>query len=153
MRPERAVVKKAIEDGKGNLTKTASLLGCTRQTLYTWIYMLGLDKAAGIRMDKRDELDRRERKDTSAKNHLNRVSNPPAGSGAKLSLVAAQATIDQKIPATVKLPESLWKRIRTKAIWEGVTVSVFVEKLLSESMAVEEQIGRKGRKGGNGDGQ
>jgi len=47
-RPARASVEAAIRGAGGNLSRTASQLGCTRQTLYTWIYQYGLDRLAGV---------------------------------------------------------------------------------------------------------
>src|SRR5574341_32875 len=66
MRPERAIVKKAIQDAGGNLSRSAALLGCTRQTLYVWIYQLGLERMAGVRPSKTVELDKGFRVDTSS---------------------------------------------------------------------------------------
>lgn len=61
--------------------------------------------------------------------------------------------VEQIIPATMKLPESLWKKIRTKAIWEGVTVSKLVQKALEDSLAADAGNGRKRKSNGNGDSQ
>ena len=40
MRPDKAVVRKAIEDTRGNLSRAAARLGCSRTTLYCWVYQL-----------------------------------------------------------------------------------------------------------------
>lgn len=147
MRPDRVVVKKAIEDAEGNLSRAALLLGCTRQTLYTWIYQHGLEKIAGVRMDKRDELDRRERKDTRGgkPNKTAVYSGPPCAPN--LRVVAQQAAaVEQQIPATVKLPESLWKRVRTTAIWRGCTVGEIVKEALENALANEDAETSRGRK-------
>jgi transposase-like protein len=152
MRPDRAIVQQAIRDARGNLSRTATILGCSRQTLYTWIYQLGLEKLAGIRIDTRDGLDKRERKDTSDGNNLKRLSNRTPSGSPNLSLVAAQAMVERDIPATVKLPESLWKKIRTKAIWEGVLVSKLVQKALEDSLVDEPPVRKRGKTNG-GDSQ
>lgn len=154
MRPDRGIVQKAIRDAGGNLSKTAAILGCSRQTLYTWIYQFGLEKLAGIRIDTRDGLDKRERLDTPHGNQFKRVSNRPGLVAPNLSLVAAQAMAEQNIPATVKLPETLWKKIRTKAIWQGVTVGEIVKKALEDSLAADQSVRKsRGKTNGDGDGQ
>jgi hypothetical protein len=48
-RPAKAALEAAIRAEAGNLTKTAARLHATRQTLYTWIYQLGLERLAGVR--------------------------------------------------------------------------------------------------------
>ena len=116
MRPDRAIVQQAIRDSGGNLTRAAAILGCSRPTLYTWIYQLGLEKLAGIRLDTRDALDRRERKDTSADNRQKSAVKSGGETGRNLYVVAQQATVETMIPATVKLPESLWKRV-ARSVW------------------------------------
>lgn len=141
MRPERAVVKKAIVDGQGNLTRSAALLGCSRPTLYTWIYMYGLDRLAGICQDRRDELDMKDRKDS----HPSKESIPAVKSTAQdpsnLRLVPQQAAVEIPVNATVVLPKSLWKLVRKTAIDRDCTVSSFVESALRA--AVDEQPVRK----------
>ena len=47
-RPPRPAVEAAIRAAGGNLTATAASLKCSRQTLYTWIYQLGLERLAGV---------------------------------------------------------------------------------------------------------
>lgn len=140
MRPDRRIVQQAIRDENGNLSRVAVRLGCSRQTLYTWIYQLGLEKLAGIRIDTRDGLDKRMRKDTQdtrlEKPFKTGVYSAPSDAST-LSPVAPTATAEQTIPATVKLPESLWKRIRTKAIWQNRTVGEVVREALEESLAAE----------------
>lgn len=151
MRPDRAIVKKAILDGQGNLTRAAAILGCSRPTLYTWIYQHGLERVAGICQDRRDELDKRERKDgRNAKEIIPAVKSGSPGLPT-LSLVPQQAAIEMPVNATVRLPESLWKKVRKTAIDRDCTVSQFVEAALKVALDQVEAIGRhKTRERGEG---
>ena len=154
MRPDRAIVKQAITDEGGNLSRAAARLGCTRQTLYTWIYQLGLDRIAGIRMDRRTELDKRDRLDTRA----NKQNKPGVYSGEPgrpiLRDVSSTTTADAPEimqNATVKLPEGLWKRAKIEAIREGCTLSEYVAQALYSKLAgveAERSPARAGRRGG-----
>lgn len=147
MRPERSIVKKAIVDAGGNLSKAAALLGCSRTTLYTWVYQLGLERAAGIRPDRRDELDIGERKDTRADNHdllRVRLFNLPTESGGKVSGVGAMMPVaDLPVAATVRIPESLWRRVKIEAIREGCTVSQYVQRMLESNLARPTPVPRR----------
>lgn len=147
MRPDRAVVKKAIQDAGGNLTRTAALLGCTRQTLYTWIYQLGLERLAGIRMDSRSALDNRRRPDDSGT-----LAHDPGGSGVQsrpgpsvmLSGVAVMERTEPIIPATIKIRESLWKRLKIRAIEDDTTMGTIVEDALERVLcSAEKKTGSK----------
>jgi hypothetical protein len=151
MRPDRSIVKKAIIDAKGNLSKAAALLGCSRTTLYTWIYQLGLEREAGIRPDRRAELDMRERKDTlSNKSALlgTQLFNRPPASGGTVPVVGAMMPVaDLPIAATVKIPESLWRRVKIEAIKEGCTVSQYVQRMLEQTLAKPTAVPSRRKKG------
>jgi len=138
MRPDRGIVKKAIADAGNNLSRAAAILGCSRPTLYTWIYQLGLERYAGIRIDSRDELYRRDRKDIRPNHHekkLNQVLNQGPASGPILRVVPpATETADLPVQAGVKLPESLWRRVKIEAIREGLTVSEYVRRSLEGTL-------------------
>lgn len=142
MRPERGIVKKAIQDAGGNLSRAAALLGCTRQTLYTWIYQLGLERMAGIRPSKSIELDTRARVDTSgARSRESR--NPHVQSAGEirpiLRVVETQEVNELTVTATVKLPESLWKRTKIQAIEEGTTIAAIVARGLRHVLPPQAQ--------------
>lgn len=144
VRPDRAVVKKALIDAKGDKTKAAALLGCSRQSLYTWIYQLGLERLAGISLDRRVGLDTAVRQDTDGRKELNRVSNQPPGTAPILRAVPSPATeIEIPLQATVKLPDSLWRRVKIEAIREGCTVSDFVRRSLEATLAEAAPTSRK----------
>jgi hypothetical protein len=146
MRPDRAIVQQAIRDSEGNLTRAAAILGCSRQTLYTWVYQLGLEKLAGIRIDTRDALDRRGALDTPAGTVGRKIKTGVYSDAAEVSnlhAVATPVTSEPYIPATVKLPESLWKRIRAKAIYRGCTAAVIVQEALEVSLASEDAADKK----------
>lgn len=145
MRPERAVVKKAIQDAGGNLSRSAALLGCTRQTLYTWIYQLGLERMAGVRPSRIDELDKRSRMDTSRarSRESGETSIPHVQSAGEirpiLRVVETQEVNELTVTATVKLPESLWKRTKIQAIEEGTTIAAIVARGLRQVLAPQVQ--------------
>lgn len=50
-----------------------------------------------------------------------------------------------KVPATVKIDEGLWKRIKKLAIDRGCTTSQFVEQSLSDSLATEDKKARESK--------
>lgn len=146
MGPDRAILKKAIADAEGNLSKAAALLGCTRQTLYNWIYSNELEKFAGIRPDRRAELDTRERLDTRP--GPARLSSPErnmtnrGGAGRHtFSLVSsvAQATeSDLVIQVSVKVKESLWQRTKLEAVRRRTTMGALVASALEAELSDEE---------------
>lgn len=140
MRPDRAVVKKALVDAGGDKTKAAALLGCSRPTLYTWIYQLGLERLAGICQDRRVELDGRERKDTPSRETTIPAVKSGSLGAATLRLVQDGPTmIELPVTATVKLPEALWKRVRKTAIDRDCTVSAYVAAALEKALSAERE--------------
>lgn len=151
MRPERAVVKKALQDADGVKSRAAALLGCTRQSLYTWIYQYGLDKFAGVRMDKRAELDRRERQHTRGREE--KKSGVYSGDPPKPNLrLVDTAVSDLPIQATMKIRESVWRRMKIEAISRGKTVSSLAEEAFQQ-MLQDAEPKRRSRGRGDGDGQ
>lgn len=146
MRPDRAVVKKALVDAGGDKSRAAALLGCSRPTLYTWIYQLGLERLAGICNDRRTELDTRERKNTVTAKAIIPAVKPGVVDASTLRLVQHTGAVEMPINATVKLPESLWKRVRKIAIDRDCTVSTFVAAALESALAGEMEEAVVGRK-------
>jgi Bacterial regulatory protein, Fis family len=120
MRPDRAVVKQAIVDAGGNLSRAASLLGRSRQTLYTYIYQHGLERLAGVRVE---------------------GGSPPRPVRGESGLAAASpapappAAPDPMIQATVRIRESVWKAARIAAIQRGTTVAAVVAAALARELA------------------
>lgn len=136
MRPERGIVKKAIVDAGGNLSKTANILGCSRQSLYTWIYQFGLERLAGVRIDNRPVVDSDNRQDKARTNANKSGVYSAFGRGSKLSGVQGQtATMDLPIAATIRVRESLWKRVKITAIEKDTTVAALVEQALEHVVA------------------
>ena len=131
------MVKKAISDAGGILSRAAALLGCSRPTLYTWIYQLGLERIAGIRIDTRDRLDRQGRKDTRVGETIKSGVKSAAPGVPILRVVTTQAPPEIPVAATVKLPEGLWRNTKIAAIRRRVNVSEFV-KLALEAMLADE---------------
>ncbi len=154
MRPERSVVKKAIVDAGGNKRKAAELLGCTRQSLYTWIYQYGLERLAGVCMDTRHQLDIRDRQDTNASNQTKSgVYSGSAGAPTLRLVDQGTAVADYPIQATLRVPASLWKRVKIEAIQRNTTVGALVgaalEVVLRET--AQEPQPKRGRKGEHGE--
>src|SRR3990172_150094 len=116
MRPDRAIVKKAIVDAGGNLSRAAGLLGCSRPSLYSWIYQMGLERLAGIRLDKRVELDSRERKYSADKESQKSAVKSAETPSPILRVVEAVQAREFPVQATIRVPESFWKRVRKAAI-------------------------------------
>jgi len=143
MRPDRAVVKKAIVDAANNLRKAAALLGCSRQTLYTWIYQLGLERFAGVCLDTRIGLDTRQRKDTRTGKPIKTGVQSADPAAASLHLVEQAATVDLQIPATIKVRESLWKRVKIEAIHKNTTVGAIVESALEQALGIAQAKAKK----------
>jgi len=149
MRPDRAIVKKAIADADNNLSRAAALLGCSRTALYTWIYQLGLERYAGVRIDTRDGLDRHDRKDTDAnktQEQIKRVLTHGPAAPPILRAVQTAPISDLPVQATVKLPESVWKRVKIAAIHEGATLSDFVRKALESALGDQVPAKRRASK-------
>ncbi len=65
-----------------------------------------------------------------------------------LRVVEAQAAADPIIPATVKIHESVWKRLKIQAIEEDTTMGALVEKALEGVLSP-----RPGKKHAGGKGE
>lgn len=147
MRPERSVVKKAIVDAGGNKAKAAALLGCTRQSLYTWIYQYGLDKLAGVRMDSKERVDTAGRPSTPPEkvSPVNHLSNQPSGGAGSLRLVDQGSSMASDFPvqATLKVRASLWRQMKIEAIKRGVTVATLAE-MAFQGVLADQQRTKKG---------
>lgn len=133
MRPPKSVIEAAIRKAPGNISRAAVLLDCSRETLYRWIYQLGLERFAGVEpREGSDSYDRAGVRDTtSSKTNMSTVSSVDSETS-RLRLVSTlPAQREYKIPATVRLDESLWKWIRKEAIDQGCTTSELVERTLS----------------------
>ena len=112
-RPEKADVERAIRETGGKLSAAAIRLGCSRQTLYTWVYQYQLDRVAGI---------------VTREHALAREAKAQA-SGAPQ-------------PLAVKLPAELHKWIRIQAIKTNGSASSVVEEAVGLLRAVVEEAGR-----------
>jgi transposase-like protein len=99
-RPTRAVIERLIRESAGNMTHLAARLGCTRQTCYTWVYQLGLQDVVGMRLADEEQ----------------------AGDG------EAKAGAEKRRAVTVKLCESVWKRLKIRAIEDDTTMGAIVEE-------------------------
>ena len=139
MRPPKITVEAAIREAKGGVSRAAQNLGCSRSTLYNWIYQLQLQDVVGIRsldgpdsrvcQDSRDAVECEDSATDRAVSASVRFSRP---GGPTLKLVnTLMAGPDLKIPATIRISEALWKRARKEAIDRGCTASQLTEKALA----------------------
>ena len=142
MRAPRKVIEAAIKAEGGNLSRVAALLGCSRPTLYTWIYQLGLQDLAGIRKDTINDVGWHS---TNPK-ETTFSSDKSIGPGGPILRVVSTAPVDLRISATAKVRESVWKQIRKTAIDRGCTTSEVVEEALVNLLALSER--RAEKKGG-----
>lgn len=138
-----AAIKAALAGDRPSLSKAAAILGCSRPSLYTWVYQFGLHRLAGIRLD---GLDSGECKDSPyTKETISGRSTVKSAdrNGRRLRLVTPATERAMKVPATVKLDEALWKRIKKLAIDRGCTTSQFVEESLIASVGIEAKATKK----------
>src|SRR3990172_665971 len=141
VRPDRAIVKKAIVETGGNLSRASAILGCSRQTLYTWCYQLSLVREAGIRPVDQPRLDRQwcmDRASAQSEKTFSRVSNHGTSIGSTVPGVEAVSVREFPVQATIKLPESLWKRVKIEAIHRGCTVSEYTQHLFEAALRESE---------------
>lgn len=101
-RPAKAQFVEAIREAEGNISRLASRLGVTRQTLYTWIYQLDLAAFVGVRA--REDMTMPEQK------------QPLPG----------DATAE-RVNATIRVEGRLWRAVRIRALEEDRTTSSIVE--------------------------
>ena len=147
--PNRAVVMKALADVGGHKAKAAALLGCSRETLYMWCSLLGLDKYAGIRRHTLDELDRKKRPDAKGNEESSISVRSAKRETPTLALVEARAAVIDEIPipASLKLPPSLWRRVKVEAARRDMRISELVSQLLEAGLrTVERAHEKKGEK-------
>ena len=111
-RPKRAQLEALIRETGGNMTRLARALDCSRTTAYCWVYQLDLADVVGIQFP---EIP------TKREAHVVKSAGAPAG--------------DVRVPVTVKLPESLWKRVRIRAIDEDRRASAIVEEAVRRYLA------------------
>lgn len=130
------------------MTRVAAILGCTRQTAYTWVYQHGLADYAGIRMDRREELDKRDRMDAEAKKEKQLPVYATARPTTSLHLVETATAQDLMLQVSMKMPESLWQRVKIEAIRQRRTVSQHVQTLLEETHPQEQKPAATRRKKG-----
>jgi len=104
----RAEILAALEAAGGNVTRTATALGITRQTLYRHIDLLGLQREFGIRADAEDP-------------------RPPVH--------PHDPDRDLDHPITVKVPTSLWVWTRIEALNRRTTASAIVKEALERLRA------------------
>jgi regulatory Fis family protein len=149
MKPAKAIVEQAIRQAKGRLSRAAALLGCSRQTLYTWIYQYDLAEMAGIRQD---EIDRRTRLDTLDTPSRDGVPDIQTDGVAVqfserrrpiLPDVSTAIASDLIIQISAKVRESVWKAARKLSIDRGCTTSALVEEGLERLLAEKETKEKK----------
>ena len=147
MRPPKQIVEAAIRSADGNLSRAAVLLGCSRPTLYTWVYQLGLHRLAGIKVDSPDTQECKDTRVVKVGQHEKSGVKSAARNRPTLALVSTEpATREYKIPATAKITESIWKEVKKRAIDRGCTVSEYVEEALVTKLADDAGAREEGTK-------
>ena len=145
-RPPKTLVEAAIRAGlsgdRPSLSKAAAILACSRPSLYTWIYQYGLQRLAGIRVDSLDGVECKDSPYTKERFSGRSTVKSSDSEGRRFRLVTPATERALKVPATVKLDESLWKRIKKLAIDRGCTTSQFVEESLNEAIGAESKKAR-----------
>lgn len=74
------------------------------------------------------------------------MSNQGGPSSPTLRTVTSTAPVEIPVQATVKLPESLWRRAKIEAINRRMTVSELVQQMLEERLAGPASIETAGRR-------
>ena len=124
----------ALQESKGRIARAASVLGCSRPTLYTWIYQYGLERLAGVNVKQQDSLYSVKCKDTVDIETANTINQSVKSSGSGAATVpavnSAAARVDYPITVTTKVRESLWKKARHEALERGESTASLVEKAL-----------------------
>jgi hypothetical protein len=126
-RPTRAELEALIRQAKGNLTRLAARLDVARPTLYTWIYQHDLTSVAGIDGGySTHRLDHANRKDTESRNNVR--ARKHGGRSLQIVSTATRVATDPRVNTSVRIRESIWKRMRMRAIAEGRTVAEVLER-------------------------
>jgi hypothetical protein len=131
-RPPRADVEAAIRATRGNLTRAAASLRCSRQALYEWIWQLGLQHLAGVDTVKRQGLKEQQRIGAGGGS----VSVKLEGSGRPTlhGVMSAEAvtTDDVRMPHNVRVRDSLWTRVAHVVVDRKISMSDAVEEALTK---------------------
>jgi hypothetical protein len=131
-RPARADVEAAIRAGRGNLTRAAASLHCSRQSLYAWIWQLGLQHLAGVDAVKRQGAEAQRHSGSGGGS----VSVKLEGSGRPTlhGVMSAEAvtTDDLRMPHNVRVRDSLWTRVAHVVVDRKITMSDAVEEALTK---------------------
>jgi len=120
-RPSRTDLEALLRETGGNIAKTSCRIGCSRTTLYTWIYQLGLDRLAGIVPRELLLARTAARKSEEAAERKVRVAQGPG-----------------LVSVTVRLPGELWRWARIAAIDHDATASAIVTDALELYRAISE---------------
>lgn len=155
-RPDRGSLANLIRETGGNMTRLASLLNVSKPTLYKWVYQLSLDGLAGVGLSDAygisaspaaTEEVRGGGGSGKADNARREAGNSTRAGLQKLSLVNSTApeAIDPTINTSVRIRQSIWKRMRKAAIDRGTPVASLLESAIQGYLDIEEGGKAKGR--------
>lgn len=113
-RPDRKTLAALVRETGGNVTALSGRLGVSRQTVYTWVYQLGLERLVGIR-----SVPRREEADVGQRGMTARHDEAP---------VKPARPAPPAVAVTVRLSPETWKAVRIAAIELERTSSAVLEE-------------------------
>jgi hypothetical protein len=132
---------------EGKVTRLAALLDVSRPTAYKWIYQLDLASVAGISsasgvsgVDALYRADRQTHEDTE------KAVKPQNGQERRLHGVSSVTVArDPRVNTSIRMRESVWKRMRKRAIDEGRSVADLLEEASEEYLTRADQHDRPSR--------
>lgn len=143
-RPAREQLAQAIRHHGGNLTSVAASLDCSRQTLYRWVYQLGLARLAGV-----EPHEARQRIETAV-THTNKDSAVVTLRGRReprLDVVASNITLpdppEPRRQRGVVIPDSVWEAAQIEAVKRRISASEVVTIALRRLLVEMQEQGQQ----------
>lgn len=149
-RPDRGTLASLIRETGGNMTRLAALLNCSKPTVYKWVYQLGLDGLAGVgASDPYGVSAATERAEQGGEDPSARKKgvNPAVAGIRRLTLVSSMASelVDPTINTSVRIRQSVWRRMRKAAIDSGKPVAALLEVAIEGFLNAEDSGKVKGK--------
>jgi hypothetical protein len=133
-RPDRTTLERLLRAGDGKLTRLAALLDVSRPTLYKWIYQLDLAGVAGI--SSVSAVDGLYGERVQPEQNTEKAVKPLAIDERRLHGVSSIAiATDPRVNTSIRIRESIWKRMRKRAIDEGRPVAELLEDAAAAYLA------------------
>lgn len=130
-RPDRATLERLLRASDGKLTRVAALLDVSRPTLYKWLYQLDLASVAGVSSTYGDSSTYAAYSSMRqpAENTKKAVKPEPTEAPTLQDVNSAATTAtDLRVNTSIRIRESVWKRMRKRAIDEGRPVAELLEE-------------------------